>query len=591
MRGPAAEGDRRLPDPRPNHLTWRLSVLAGLVGIALVVLVGRLAVIQILDHQRYVEEAAVTHAGVATLPAPRGAILDATGFPLATSEDTWDVYIDRFLWRDHAKAQEAANGLAAALGLNAQEWFTKGTEGDAGDIVVQRQLPYETGVQLAEEELWGVRIIPSSKRVYPEGGLAGSIIGYVGLEGTGLWGIEADFDGVLKGKPGLVGSERDALGRPISFSGRTEKEPVAGGDVELTVDRFIQAIAEQRLREAVDQYNARGGSIVVMDPFTGAVLAMASVPSVGNSGINLDDPKLNDEVRNRAITDMYEPGSVVKTLTTAAAIDLGRVTPESTYVDTGEVLVGESSIMNWDFSANGPTTVREYLQKSLNTGSVWLSQLLGANDFYRYLDAFGLGESTHLGLSGEAEGAVRQPSDPEWYPVDLATNSYGQGFAATPIQMLSAINVFANGGKLMRPYIVSRVTTGDDVRTFEPVEVRRPVSEATANTMRQLMRDVVEGVDYHGAVVDGYDVAGKTGTTLVSIPTGYDLNSTIASFAGFLPYEQPRVSILVKIDQPSGGLNLGGQVAAPVFAKVAGDIMKYLSVPATQPGELQVAAQ
>lgn len=591
MRGPAAEGDRRLPDPRPNHLTWRLSVLAGLVGIALVVLLGRLAVIQILDHQRYVEEAAVTHAGVATLPAPRGAILDATGFPLATSEDTWDVYIDRFLWRDQVKAQEAADGLAAALGVNAQEWFAKGTEGDAGDIVVQRQLPYEAGVQLAEQELWGIRLVPSSKRVYPEGGLAGSIVGYVGLESTGLWGIEADFDGVLKGKPGLIGSERDALGRPISFSGRTEKEPVAGGDVELTIDRFIQAIAEQRLREAVGQYDARGGSIVVMDPFTGAVLAMASVPSVGDSGINLDDPKLNEEVRNRAITDLYEPGSVVKTLTTAAAIDLGRVTPESTYVDTGEVLVGESTIMNWDFSANGPTTVREYLQKSLNTGSVWLSQLLGANDFYRYLDAFGLGESTHLGLSGEAEGLVRQPSDPEWYPVDLATNSYGQGFAATPIQMLSAINVFANGGKLMRPYIVSRVTTGDDVRTFEPVEVRRPVSEATANTMRQLMRDVVEGVDYHGAVVDGYDVAGKTGTTLVSIPTGYDLNSTIASFAGFLPYEQPRVSVLVKIDQPSGGLNLGGQVAAPVFAKVAGDIMKYLSVPATQPGELQVAAQ
>lgn len=591
MCGPAAEGDRRLPDPRPNHLTWRLTVLAGLVGIALFVLIGRLAVIQILDHQRYVEEAAVTHAGIATLPAPRGAILDATGFPLATSEDTWDVYIDRFLWRDHTKAQAAADGLATTLGLNAQELLARGTEGDAGDIVVQRQLPYEAGVQLAEQELWGIRLIPSSKRVYPEGALAGSIIGYVGLESTGLWGVEADFDGILKGKPGLIGSERDALGRPIPFSGRTEKEPVAGGDVELTIDRFIQAIAEQRLSEAVEQYHARGGSIVVMDPFTGAVLAMASVPSVGESGINLDDPKLNDEVRNRAITDMYEPGSVVKTLTTAAAIDLGRVTPESTYVDTGEVLVGEDTIKNWDFSANGPTTVREYLQKSLNTGSVWLSQLLGANDFYRYLDAFGIGESTHMGLSGEAEGAVREPSDPEWYPVDLATNSYGQGFAATPIQILSAINVFANGGKLMRPYIVSRVTTGDEVRTFEPVEVRRPVSEATANTMRDLMRDVVEGVDYHGAVVEGYDVAGKTGTTLVSIPTGYDLNSTIASFAGFLPYDQPRVSVLVKIDQPSGGLNLGGQVAAPVFARVAGDIMKYLSVPATQPDELQVAAQ
>ena len=580
-----------MPDPRPNHLTWRLFLLSGLVFVALILLIGRLAVIQILDHDRYVEEAANTHAGIATLPAPRGAILDTTGLPLAASEDTWDIYIDRRLWRDRIQAAEAANRLGAALGLNGQSLLEQGTAQDTGDVLVQRQLPYEAGVQLQDQELWGVRLLPSARRIYPEGSLASSIVGFVGLEGAGLWGIEADFDGVLRGKPGLIGSERDALGRPISFSGRTEKEPVSGGDVTLTIDRFIQTIVEQRLQAAIKQYNARGGSIVVMDPFTGAVLAMASAPAIGQSGIDLNDPRLNEEVRNRAITDLYEPGSVVKTLTTAAAIDLGRVTPESTYVDTGEVVVGEDRIKNWDFSANGPTTVRQYLQKSLNTGSVWLSQLIGANDLYRYLHAFGLGEPTHIGLAGEAEGLIRQPSDTEWSPIDLATNSYGQGFAATPIQMLAAINVFANGGKLMRPYLVSRVSNGDDVRAFKPVEVRRPVSEQTAKTMGRLMYDVVEGVDYHGARVAGYDVAGKTGTTLVSIPTGYDLESTIASFAGFLPYEQPRVSILVKIDQPSGGLNLGGQVAAPVFAKVAADIMKYLNVPASQPGELQVAAQ
>ncbi|MBX7112424.1 MAG: penicillin-binding protein 2 [Dehalococcoidia bacterium] len=580
-----------MPESRPNHLTWRLLLLAGLVSIALVALVFRLATIQIVDHQQYADEAAATHAGVADLPAPRGAILDSSGFPLATSEDTWDVYIDRFLWRDAAKASAAASSLGVALGRDAQALLKLGTEGNNGDVVVQRQLPYEAGVQLRSQGLWGVRLLPSSKRAYPEGGLASSIVGFVGIEGTGLWGVESDFDGVLHGKPGLIGSERDALGRPISFGGRTERDPVAGGDVTLTIDRFIQSIAEQRLKEAVSKYNARGGSIVVMDPNTGAILAMASVPSVAQSGINLDDPKLLDEVRNRAITDLYEPGSVIKTLTTATAIDLGRVTPESTYVDTGEVRIGDATIKNWDFSANGPTTVRQYLQKSLNTGSVWLSGLIGAKDFYRYLSAFGLGEPTHIGLSGEADGLIRQPSDDAWYPVDLATNSYGQGFAATPIQVLTAVNVFANGGRLMRPYIVSQVANNSDVRHFDPVEVRRPVSAATAQTMARLMYDVVEGVDYHGARVPGYDVAGKTGTTLVSIPTGYDLNSTIASFAGFIPYQQPRVSILVKIDQPSGGLNLGGQVAAPVFATVAADIMKYLRVPATRPAELQVTAR
>ncbi|MGE0134640.1 MAG: peptidoglycan D,D-transpeptidase FtsI family protein [Dehalococcoidia bacterium] len=581
-----------MPESRPNHLTWRLIVLTCLVGMAMVALLVRLAMIQIVNHERYVEEAAATHLGVADLPAPRGAILDASGFPLATSEDTWDVYIDRFLWgQDPAQAADAAKGLAAALGSDEQALIELGMDGGAGDVVVQRQLPYEAGIELESRDLWGIRLLPSARRVYPEGGLASSIVGFVGLEGRGLWGVEADFDGVLQGRPGLIGSERDALGRPISFGGRTERDPVPGGDVTLTIDRFIQSIAEQRLKEAVGRYNARGGSIVVMDPHTGAILAMASVPSVGQSGIDLDDPQLLDEVRNRAIADLYEPGSVIKTLTTASALDLGRVTPETTYVDTGEVQIGDAIIKNWDFSANGPTNVREYLQKSLNTGSVWLSQLVGAKDFYRYLQAFGLGEPTHVGLSGEAEGLIRLPSDQDWYPVDLATNSYGQGFAATPIQVLTAVNVFANGGRLMRPYIVSQVANQDSVRHFEPVEVRRPVSASTAETMGRLMYDVVEGVEYHGARVPGYNVAGKTGTTLVSIPTGYDLDSTIASFAGFLPYEQPRVSILVKIDQPSGGLNLGGQVAAPVFAGVASDIMKYLRVPASRPGELQTAAQ
>jgi cell division protein FtsI/penicillin-binding protein 2 len=243
------------------------------------------------------------------------------------------------------------------------------------------------------------------------------------------------------------------------------------------------------------------------------------------------------------------------------------------------VEVGEYTIRNWDLRGYGKVTVREYLQRSLNTGSVWLADEVGAADFYRYLKAFGIGEPTHVGLAGEAEGAVRTPNDPDWYPVDLATNSYGQGLAVTPLQMLTAVNVFANGGVLMRPYVVSRIVTRDDVRNFEPVTVRQVVSPETARTVFELMHDVVEGVEWHGARVPGYDVAGKTGTTLVSIPTGYDIDSTIATFAGFLPYEDPRVSILVKIDEPSGGLNLGGQVAAPVFAGLAGRIMSYLGVP------------
>lgn len=565
---------------RAHHLTWRHRTIGFLVFAMFAAAIVRLYQVQIVDHEKFVKEAAITRQGVVNIPAPRGAVLDATGYPLATSIDTWDVYIDRVQWgHQPAVAREAANKLATFFGLNPDELFRLGLESRGGDVLVQRQLDYARGITLRNADLYGIRLEPSQVRVYPEGDIAGQLLGYVGRDGKGLWGVEADFDHYLRGKEGLLSTERDALGRPIAFSARHERPAVGGGEVQLTIDRFIQAITERALEDAMKKYNARSGQIIVMDPHTGAVLAMASRPSIRLGAVNLDDPNLADLVRDRPITDLYEPGSVMKILTTAMAIDQGLVTPESTYLDTGSVEVSKYRILNWDFSANGTTTVRTYLQKSLNTGSVWLGQKLGPEKFYEYAKAFGLGDSTHVGLSGEAEGTYRTPSDPNWYAVDLATNSYGQGLATTPLAMLTAVSSMANKGGLMRPYVVAKIVTKNDVRSFEPVQVRQVVSPKTAETMMGLLHDVVDGTQFHGAQVKGYEVAGKTGTTLVSIPTGYDLDSTIASFAGFIPAKDPKVSVLIKIDQPTGGLNLGGQVAAPVFATVADQIMKYYAVP------------
>ena len=571
-----------MPDPRPDHFTWRHRLLATIVALMFVGLVARLAQIQIVDHQQYAEQAALTRYGAASVPAPRGAIIDATGYPLAISVDAWDVYLDSYLWRDGERAEEAAVELAAALGLDPDEVLATGIERRQGHALLLRRIPYEQGLALRQSGLWGVCLLPSAVRLYPEGDLAGPLIGYVGLDGGGLWGLEADYDQVLSGRPGRVVTERDPLGRPIAFAPRADRAPRSGGEVHLTIDRFIQAIAERHLQAALEEYQAPSGSIVVMDPGSGAILALASRPAAALSNMDLDDPGLADLVRSRAVTDLYEPGSVFKTLTAAAAIDLGRVTPESTYIDEGMVEVGGYEINNWDFRAYGETTVTELLQRSLNTGAVWLSQEIGAEDFYAYLRAFGIGESTHVELSGEAEGIMRTPADDGWYPVDLATNAFGQGLATTPLQVLTAVSVFANGGTLMRPYLVSKIVTRDEVRTFEPVAVRRVVSPTTARTLARLMLDVVEEVAWHGARVSGYRVAGKTGTTIVSIPTGYDFDTTIASFVGFLPYEAPRVSILVKIDQPGGERNLGGEVAAPLFSRVAAEIMEYLNVPAAE---------
>ncbi len=569
-----------------NHLTWRHWILATLVVGSFAVVLVHLYRVQVLDHEQYIKEAAITRQGAVTVSASRGAILDATGYPLATSVDTWDVYIDRFQWRDHAKAQQAAIGLASFLKRDAGQILAEGFAQPSGDLLLQRSLSYDDGLKLDKLDLWGIRLVRSSVRLYPEGDLAGQLIGYVGRDGAGLWGVEADFDSMLRGKDGWLTTERDALGRPIAFSKRTERPAVEGGEVQLTIDRFMQAITERALESALGKYGAKSGSIIVMNPRTGAVLAMSSRPGVQLSTVNLNDQKLDALVRNRAITDLYEPGSTMKTITAAIALDKGLVTPESTYVDTGAEKIGGYTISNWDFSANGPTTLRQYLQKSLNTGSVWLGKKMGPDTFYQYIKAFGFGEATHVGLAGEAEGQYRTPADQNWYEVDLATNAYGQGIAVTPLQMLTAINSFANQGRLMRPYVVSKIVTANSSRTFGPVEVRQVVTPQTAATVLKLMNDVVDGVDLHGAKTPGYHVAGKTGTTLVSIPTGYDLDSTIASFAGFIPYEDPQISVLIKIDQPGGGLNLGGQVAAPVFESVASQIMDYLRVPPTNPATL-----
>lgn len=576
---------------REHHLTWRHRVIAFLVFAMFSAAIVRLYTVQILDHEQFVREAAVTRQGAVNIPAPRGAVLDATGYPLAISIDTWDVYVDRVQWGHRpAAARDAAQKLAEFFGLNPDGLSRLGLESRGGDLLVQRQMDYARGLTLRAAGMYGVRLEPSQVRVYPEGDIAGQLLGFVGRDGKGLWGVEADFDHYLRGKEGLLSTERDALGRPIAFSPRNERAAVGGGEVQLTIDRFIQAIAERALEDAMTKYHARSGQIIVMDPHTGAILAMASRPSIRLGAVNLDDPNLSDLVRSRPITDLYEPGSVMKTLTTAIAIDQGLVTPDSTYVDNGSVEVSKYRIMNWDFSANGTTTVRQYLQRSLNTGSVWLGQKVGQDKFYEYVKAFGLGESTHVGLSGEAEGTYRTPADPNWYPVDLATNSYGQGLATTPLALLTAVSSLANRGVLMRPYVVSKIVTKNDVRTFEPVRVRQVVSPKTAEAMMGLMRDVVDGVEFHGAQVKGYQVAGKTGTTLVSIPTGYDLDSTIASFAGFIPAQDPKISVLIKIDQPTGGMNLGGQVAAPVFASVAEQVMKYYAVAPAAPQKNLVRA-
>jgi len=558
---------------RNRRPTWRLFILMVTLAIGAGGIVLRLVQIQVIDHDYYASQAADEHLHQTVVRAPRGAILDRNGYPLATTVTTFDVYIDPRSWRNDTVALEGASRAGPLLGRDAGELIAAVRGQEQGDYLAARQVTSDVGLQLMNEAPAGVKTVESSSRFYPEGDLASAILGFLGRDQTGLAGVEADYGRELGGAPGLVYFERDGLGNPIPFGRKVGDQPAPGGDVQLTIDRYIQQLVEQELDFQVKAHGATGGTIIVMDPMTGEILGMASRPSFQLSQLNLEDPGQADLYRNRAVTDLYEPGSVMKTITMASAIDLGLVNPDSTYFDSGLAEIeGGVAIKNWDFSAHGTTTMTQLLQYSLNTGAVWLSGLLGADRFYDYVQRFGFGSPTNTGLGGEPAGIVRTNQEDSWYPIDLATNAFGQGISVTPVQMLTAVSALVNGGLLMRPYIVKEVT-GPDHRVYEPVVVRRAVSEETSRTLVQMMEAVVDGQPGHLARVPGYHVGGKTGTT-----TFPDRSDTLASFVGFAPVDDPQFVMLARIDAPKDN-SLGGVVAAPIFHDLAPKILAYLGVP------------
>jgi cell division protein FtsI/penicillin-binding protein 2 len=579
---------------RPLLPAWRLTIVALVLGISTAGIIGRLAYLQVLRHDRYITEAVNVHAGGRVIPAHRGAILDRLGNPLAMSVDTFNVLVDRKVWSQGVDGQRAAERLGKLLDRPPGELYNAIGSGDRGAAAIALNVPYEQGRAIVREAIPGVIVEPSSRRIYPEGAIAAPVVGFTGREGAGLTGLELDLNDRLAGRAGRLRYERDSLGDPIAFGYRQESAPEAGADVVLTLDRTIQRMAERELEEAIRKTKATGGTVIVQEPATGAILAMVNRPSFDLARLDLSQVVEMDLYRNRAVTDLYEPGSVFKLVTMAAAIDAGKVTPNTTYMDTGQAEVGGRVFANWDYSANGPTTMTKVLVRSLNTGTVWLAdKVLGTEIFYNYVRRFGFGEATGSGFSGEGKGSYRLPTQADWYRSDLASNSFGQGINVTPLQMANMVSALANGGTLMRPYMVREVRGPEGVTRTEPEAIRRAVSAATAETLRQMMREVVDANDL--ARVPGYSAGGKSGTAFVpqsaaeTSGDAYHEQVSIPSYAGFAPYNDPRVAILVKLDN-LGGTDYGGVLTAPVFAKLAHDILTYLRVPPDRP-ETLVKAQ
>jgi cell division protein FtsI (penicillin-binding protein 3) len=509
---------------------------------------------------------------------------DAITFPVDTSRGAiWDrhgalVALERYTYRASAAPREVtdpvtfAAGVAPLLGLPEAEVLDSASNTDRTWVELAAGVSVPTTRALEGLKLDGLHLERVPERAYPLDETAAHLVGFVNREGKSFYGVEEQHDDVLRGTPGAI------VGR-FGSDPRAYRAPRDGDALILTIDRDIQVAAYELLRAAVEAQSADGGTVIVLAPDTGAILASASVPSYDPNHFAEADP---GTFPDPAVSAVYEPGSVIKALTMAAALDAGLVTPESTYEDTGAVDVAGMHIANWDNLAHGTTTMTELLQHSLNVGAVHVAALLGSDRFYRALAAFGLGAPTGVDLAGEVAGTVHDPAlESDWYEGNLASNSFGQGMDATPLQVAAAISAIANDGRLMRPYVVAaRVRPDGEVVSTAPQLMRQVVSPGTARTVRGMLQEVVRG-KVTQAAVPGHSVGGKTGTSQVPVPGGYDPRATIASFAGFLPVDHPRVVILVKIDHPDAVR--GSEVAAPVFAQVARAVIDALDIPSDEP--------
>ena len=556
---------------------WRMRVVVMILITLALVLVGRLVMLQIVEHQRH--EAAADRVWQIETKGPRGSILDRNGFPLATSVDTWEVHVDTRIWgRNNFQPTEASARLAYLLRADESQVLSLAASADGNDALIA-YVQYYAGAAIHAERLYGVTVRKTSTRRYVEGRMAAPVIGIVGRDEQGLAGLEYSLDGDLAGETGLLIYEQDGLGQPIPFGARLELPYVEGADVVLTIDRNLQRIAEQALNEAVRRWQAIGGVVMIADPRNGDILAVATMPAYNPEQLDLGGEEFDIGVlRSRAASDIYEPGSVFKVITMAAGLDAKVVTPWTTFIDTGAAVVGDRTIRNFDLSWHGEQTMTQVLQRSLNTGTVWLAQQMGPRIFYEYVDKFGFGQLTDSGLPGESEGLLTTVGDLSWSPVQFATTSFGQGIAVTPLQVVQAYMAIANGGELVRPRIVRATISEGDVGEVAPTFGAQVISAETAATLIHMMQAVVDGVQGHPAQTPGWPVAGKSGTTDVLLDGEYSNETSLASFAGFAPVDDPRIVVLVRIDRPRGE-TYGGVVAAPVFSDIVSRSLPYLGVP------------
>jgi len=535
-------------------------------------LLGKLFYWQVVRAQEIKEIRDLQSTESLELLPERGEILFNDNFPIATNNINYLTYANPKIITDIPKY---SNDLSGVLGYDSASISARLNQ----DLYWVRLgvFDYKRKEKIEKLNLDGIGFQIETSRYYPEASMAAHLIGFVGKDDQGqdqgYLGLEGYYNMQLKGKAGKLYVVKDALGNPIVTDIREEKK-VDGRSLLTTVDRTVQYIADEALKTGVEKYGAEGGSIIIMEPSTGKVLAMSSFPKFDPQKYYEYD---GDVYQNPAISKLYEPGSTFKVLVMAAAINEGLVKADTRCdICAAPVQMSGFTIKTWNNEYHPNATMTEVIQNSDNTGMVFVGQKLGIAKMNDYMEQFGFGEKTGIDLQGEASGALRRES--EWLPIDLATSSFGQGISVTPIQLLTAVSSIANGGYLVKPYLVEKIfeDDGEEIE-IEPKNKRKVLSSAASEVMKWIMVNAVEAGDSKWVTLDPIAVAGKTGTAQIPVEGRYDPNQTIASFVGFFPAQNPKISMLVLVNRPKTSI-YGSETAAPIFFSVARDLVQYYGI-------------
>lgn len=559
----------------------KINLLLAFLLVFFILILGKLFSVSVLGHNKFEKLAENQHWTSYELPARRGDIFSSDGYLLATTEILYMLYGEP---RKISNNEEAAEELCLLLNEDSKKCVSDIKEKlslDLSFLILRHGISHEIKNEIQFKNISGIGFEEEPKRSYPENKLLGSVLGFVAKDETGkeqgYFGLEGFYNGDLEGRSGRMIEEKDAFGVPIPYGEFRKITPSNGSGLVTTIDRSLQYLVENKIKEGVKRYEAKSGTIIIMEPTSGAILAMANYPFS-----NPLNPFVKNEVSkeldlplwNTAISSSYEPGSVVKALTAATGLEIRAINEDSHFYDGGPMEIGGYTIDTWDGKHYGDETVASILQHSNNIGAAMIGQKIGVKNLRAYFTKFGLGKISGIDLEGEAAGELKEISD--WYPIDLATASFGQGLSVTPLQITSAFSAIVNNGILMRPKVVKELRKGNIPSPIQDKKIGKVLSPVVSKKMIELLTKAVAGGESKYFNLPNYKVAGKTGTAQIPVDGKYDPTLTNATFIGFFPSSQKFV-MLVKVERP-GTSPYAAETAVPLWMETARELALYFGI-------------